>query len=178
MTSIIGRNYSRALFELASETSSLDAVEADLRATRDALFADREIRAFLTNRLIGRPTKKRLIRGAFEGKVDTRVLHLLLLMVDRGRMKLLGEVTEDFEARARIARGVRKVKLATAFPLGPGETLSVTRSLEARYNAQVELEVEIRPSLIGGVVALSEGQEIELSIQGRMKSLSAALEGR
>ncbi len=178
MTSIIGRNYARALFELASETSSLDAVEADLRAARDALFADPQIRAFLSNRLIGRATKKKLIRGGFEGKADERVLHLLFLMVGRGRMRLLGEVTEDFEVRARLARGVRKVKLSTAFPLGPEEKAHVTRALEERYKARVELEIEIRPSLVGGVVAESEGQEIELSIQGRMKSLSAALQGR
>jgi F-type H+-transporting ATPase subunit delta len=178
MTGIIGRNYARALFELASETSSLDAVEADLRASRDALFADREIRGFLSNRLIGRPVKRRLIRAGLEGKADERVLHLLLLMVDRGRMSLLGEVTEDFEARARLARGVRKVKLSTAFPLGPEEKAHVTHALEARFNARVELEVTIAPSLIGGAVVESEGQEIELSIQGRMKSLSAALEGR
>ena len=34
------------------------------------------------------------------------------------------------------------------------------------------------PSLIGGVVAESEGQEIELSIQGQLKGLADRLEGK
>ena len=33
--------------------------------------------------------------------------------------------------------------------------------------------MEVRPSLIGGVVAESEGQEIEFSIEGQLKDLRA-----
>ena len=50
MTSGLSRNYARALFELATETSSIREVEADLRAARDALYADREVRDFLATR--------------------------------------------------------------------------------------------------------------------------------
>jgi F0F1-type ATP synthase delta subunit len=42
----------------------------------------------------------------------------------------------------------------------------------------VELRTEVRPSLIGGVVAESEGQEIELSIQGQLKGLAGSLKGK
>ena len=41
--------------------------------------------------------------------------------------------------------------------------------------SRVELETDIRPSLIGGVVAESEGQEIEYSIEGELKDLAAQL---
>ncbi len=178
MTGSIARNYARALFELAAETSAVDPVETDLRAARDALYTDREARAFLANRLIGRPAKKRLVRRAFEGTVDQRVLDLILLMIDRGRTILLGEVTEDYERRARIARGVRHVTLTTAFPLGAEDTARVTRALEARLASRVELEVVIDRTVVGGVVAESEGQEIEFSIEGRLKALSSIIERR
>jgi F0F1-type ATP synthase delta subunit len=42
----------------------------------------------------------------------------------------------------------------------------------------VELETGIRQSLIGGVIAESEGQEIEFSIESQLKTLAASLEGR
>ena len=114
MTGIAGRNYARALFELAAETSSLEPVETDVNAARDALYADRAVRDFLGNRLIGRPTKKNLVRSAFEGVLDPRVLILLFLLVDRGRTSLLGEIAEEFERLARQARGARKVRLVSA----------------------------------------------------------------
>jgi F-type H+-transporting ATPase subunit delta len=178
MTSIVGRNYARALFELTQENASTDAVEADLRSARDVLFTDRQVRDFLANRLISRTTKKKLIRAGFEEKVDPRLLDLLCLMMDRGRALLIGEVAEEFERLSRLARGVRKVKLFSAFPLGAEETTRITRSLERRLSVRVELETELRQSLIGGVIAESEGLQIEFSIEGQLRTLKPSLEGR
>jgi F-type H+-transporting ATPase subunit delta len=178
VTSSVGRNYARALFDLASETSSREAVEEDLRVARDALFGVREARGFLSNRLISRVTKKNLVRSSFEGKVDGRLLILLFLLIDRGRMALLGEVCEEFERLCRLARGVRKVTVYSAFPLGDEEKKKITRSLESRLGVRVELETAIRKSLIAGVIAESEGQEIEFSVEGQMKTLAASLLGR
>jgi F-type H+-transporting ATPase subunit delta len=177
MTSILGRNYARALFDLATETGSLDAVEADLRATRDVLFTDRAARAFLANRLIARPTKKRLVTP-FEGKIDGRLLILLFLLVNRGRTRLLGEITEEFERLALLARGMRKVKVISAFPLSDAEKARVTASLSARSAARVALETEVRTSLIGGVGAASEGQEIEFTIEGQLRTLASGIQGK
>ena len=131
MTTTLGRNYARALFDLARETSSLDAVEQDLHSVCQALHADLEVRAFLANRLIGRAAKKSLFRD-FKGNTDERVLTLLLLLVDRGRTRLLGEIAEEFDRLSRLARGVRKVKVFSAFPLGAEEKTRITRALEAR----------------------------------------------
>jgi len=175
VTTLAGRNYARALFDLASASGEMDAVEQDLRAVRAALFDQAEVRVFLANRLIGRTVKKRTVRAAFEGAVDGRVLILLLLLADRGRTLVLGEICEEFERLSRLARGVRKVTLTTAFALGEEETRVVTQALEALLSARVELEVEVRPSLIGGVRATSEGREIEFSIEGRLRDLSSRL---
>jgi F-type H+-transporting ATPase subunit delta len=175
VTTLAGRNYARALFDLACEGGEMDAVEQDLRAARAALFDQVEVRAFLANRLIGRTMKKRMVRAAFEGAVDGRVLILLFLLADRGRTRLLGEISEEFERLSRLARGVRKVTLTTAFSLGEEEIRAVTLALEARLQARVELAVEVRPSLIGGVRAASEGREIEFSIEGRLRDLFSRL---
>jgi F-type H+-transporting ATPase subunit delta len=172
VTSSIGRNYARALFDLAVESSARDAVEEDLRAARTVLFNDREARGFLSNRLISRVTKKNLVRSALEGKVDGHLLLLLFLLVDRGRTILLGEICEEFERLCRMARGVRRVKVFSAFPLGSEEKARISSALQARLSAKIELDTSIRPSLIGGVVAESEGQEIEFSIEGRLRDLA------
>jgi F-type H+-transporting ATPase subunit delta len=177
MTGVIGRNYARALFELTERPGAENTVEADLRAARGALFDDREVRAFLSNRLISRATKKKLVRGAFEGTVDGRLLVLLFLLVERGRAYLLGEITEEFERLSLLARGVRKVTLDSAFPLDAEETARVTRALESRLRSRVELDSRVRPSLIGGVVAASEGSEMEFSIEGRLRDLAERLRG-
>lgn len=175
MTSGLSRNYARALFELATETSSIREVEADLRAARDALYEDREARDFLASRVVGRSTKRRALISAFEGKVDPRVLTMLLLVAERGRARLLGEIDDEYERLSRIARGVRRATILCAFPLGDEEKGRIRSALEGRYGGTVELKTELRPSLIGGVLALSEGQEIEFTAGGQLKDMQNRL---
>ena len=179
MTTLAGRNYARALFELAAASGDAEAVERDVRTACTVLFDAAEARGFLSNRLVSRTAKKRVIRAALEGQVDERVLVLLALLVDRGRTALLGEIREETGRLARLARGVRKVTLDTAFPLEGPEVRRVTAALEARLSATVELEMHAQPSLVGGVRASSEGKEIELSVESRLRDLRARLaEGR
>jgi F-type H+-transporting ATPase subunit delta len=171
MTSGVARNYARAIFELATEDSTILAVEADLRAARDALYEDKEARDFLASRVVGRAPKRRLVRSAFEGRVDPRVLTLLLLVAERGRARLLGEIDDEYERLSRIARGVRRATILSAFPLGDEEKGRIRSALEGRYGGTVELKTVVQPSLIGGVLALSEGQEIEFTAEGQLKDL-------
>jgi F-type H+-transporting ATPase subunit delta len=171
VTSGVARNYARALFDLAQEDSTIPAMEADLRAARDALYEDTEARDFLASRVVGRAPKRRLVLSAFEGKVDPRVLTLLLLVAERGRARLLGQIDDEFERLSRIARGVRRATILSAFPLGDEEKGRIRGALQERYGGTVELKTEVRPSLIGGVLALSEGQEMEFTADGQLKSL-------
>ncbi len=171
MTSGISRNYARAIFDLARESDSVQAVEADLRAARAALFEDRETRDFLASRVVGRSTKRRLVQAGFEGKVDPRVLTLLIMIVERGRARLLGEIDDEYERLSRIARGVRRATVLSAAPLGEEEQTRIRTALEKRYGGTVELLTRIRPELVGGVLALSEGQEIEFTIEGQLATM-------
>jgi F-type H+-transporting ATPase subunit delta len=176
MTSILGRNYARALFDLARESGSLDAVEEGLRAARAVLWEDRPVRDYMGNRLIGRAAKKTAITAGLEGQVDPTVLTLLFIMTDRGRMKLLGEVTEEFERLARLARGVRKVTVTSAFPLPAEEQGRLKDALGRRYGATIELETAVAKDLVAGVVTDSEGQEMALTIEAGMKRLRERLQ--
>jgi F-type H+-transporting ATPase subunit delta len=175
MTSSISRNYARAIFELASAAGTRDAVELDLQAAREALHDNREVRIFLGSRLAGRTAKKALIDAGFSGRVDPQALTLLHLLVDRGRTGLVAEIVEEYQRLCRLARGVRKVTLSSAFPLEEAETEQVRRALEKAYAARVELDAQVVPELIGGVSAVSEGQEIELTIESALRSLRAGM---
>jgi F-type H+-transporting ATPase subunit delta len=178
MTSHIGRNYARAIFDLSTAAGTRDAVELDLQAAREALFDNREVRAFLGSRLAGRTAKKHLVDAGFAGQIDPQCLTLLRLLVDRGRTGYIGEIAEEFQRLCRLARGVRKVRLYSAFTLDEEETERIRRSLEKKFAAHVELETELRPSLIGGVVAESEGEEIELTLESQLRGLEAGLTQR
>jgi F-type H+-transporting ATPase subunit delta len=182
MVGSIAHNYARALFELVREEAgpggdAIERIASELVLARDALCTDKETVAFLASRLISRKAKKGLARAAFSGAVDDRVLTLLYLLIDRGRMKILPEIAEGYELLARHDRGEREVTVRTGFALDEGEKTRVTKALAGHFGSGVVLRVTEDASLIGGVVAESEGHEIELSVQGQLKALAARLAG-
>ncbi len=73
---------------------------------------------------------------------------------------------------------MRGVRVASAFPLDAEEKRRITETLAEHYGDRVELAAEKDPALIGGVVASSEGQEIDFSLAGRLKALRESLIGR
>ena len=104
MTSGIGRNYARALFDLAVETGRPSCRGGGPRHGARPLYTDKDVRAFLGNKLIGRTTKKNIFHPAFEGKVDSRLMVLLSLLANRGRTELLDEIAEEYARLSRLAR--------------------------------------------------------------------------
>jgi F-type H+-transporting ATPase subunit delta len=183
MAGIVSRNYARALFELVGEEAkgaaqALDSVAADLALARDAIERDADFRVFLSSRIIAGKLKKEMIRSIFSDAIDARVLTLLFLIVDRGRTGLLTEIAAELQRLARHARGERDVTVWSAFPLGEEELARIKTALERRLGGHVILDLQSRPSLIGGVVAQCEGQEIEFSVEGRLKELAGRLTER
>ncbi len=178
MVSMIGRNYARAIFELASEDGHADAVGDDLLLLRDGLASDPSARGFLASRVVGKAAKRRLVSAVFSGRVDATLLTFLLVLVDRGRAALLPEIVEEYERLARRARGERQVTVWSPFPLDAEEQGRIREALEKRFRCGVVLDVRSRPELIGGVVAESEGQEFELSLEHDLKALAERLTGK
>ncbi len=177
MVSGIAAKYTRAFFELVSEDAApdLEKIGEELSLARDALRAEADTRSFIASRVIARNTKKDLLHSAFAGKVDQRVLSLLCLLVDRGRTEILPEIAEEYGRLARLARGLHEVKVWSAFPLTEEETRRIAAALEKRFGGRVILDVKVKPSLIAGVLAESEGREIQLSVEGQLKALSDRL---
>ncbi len=177
MVSGIAAKYARAFFELVSESTprDLEKIGEELALARDALGAEADTRRFIASRVIAGNTKKDLLRSAFGGKVDQRLLSLLCLLVDRGRTETLPEIAEEYGRLERRARGLREVKVWSAFPLTEEETRRIAAALEKRFGGGVILDVKVKPSLIAGVLAESEGREIQLSVEGQLKELSDRL---
>ena len=178
MPGIVARNYARALFELASEQDGdpvMDKMCADLNMVRDAVASSADFRVFLTSQLIGRKERKDLVKNVFGQSLDARVVTLVELLIDRRRTELLPDIAQAFVTFVHHARGLREVTAWSAYPLSDEEKSRVAAALQKLYGGQVFLDVKLNANLIGGVVTLSDGQQIEYSVKGRLKSMEERL---
>ena len=173
---IIARNYADTLLELARRHGGQRTVEefgAAMELLADTV-ADPRVREFLSSPRIPAAERKEALRGALEGRVPDLFLRFVMVVVDKRRQRLLGDIAHEFQALVDQQTG--RVRVRVAISHEPDEKLQkeITRALTARLGRDVIPTFTVDPSLLGGMV-VRYGDEI---LDGSIKSRAAQLRRR
>ncbi len=172
ISSGIAARYATAIFELAREGESLDALESDAAALSAVLDDSADLAGFIASPIHSRDEQAKAVAVIAAGmNLSAPVSNALGLMAARRRLFVLpqllralgdmiarekGEITADVAA-ARALTGAQSDKLAGTLKAATGKTV--------RINAAVD------ESLIGGLVVKVGSKMIDTSIRSRLNAL-------
>ena len=106
------------------------------------------------------------------GTIASRpVLNLIGLMIKRGRIDQLPRVAAEFRRLDNARQGITIATAISAAPLTPDELRAVTARLEQYTGGRIELETQVDPSLLGGLVVRVGDRLIDGSVRGRLERL-------
>jgi F-type H+-transporting ATPase subunit delta len=173
----LARRYARAFIEIAEESGSIDRLGAELaqvvsavRSADDLLFDALKNPVFTLDER-GRVLDEVMPRlGA--GPV---VANLLRLLLQNGRFGLLPLVQDEYRVDADERAGRVRVLVSTAEPMSPQLEAEVRSALSGVTGKTVELDTQVDPSLIGGIVARVGGKVYDASVKNRLDVLRATL---
>ncbi|HTJ69191.1 MAG TPA: F0F1 ATP synthase subunit delta [Actinospica sp.] len=152
---------------LAERAGALDAVEDDLFRFGRILAAEPELTQGLSERI---PLQQRtgLVDSLLAGKANPSAVRLIQRVVANPRV---GSVLDGVERLSSIAAAHRErlTALVTAVvPLTEAQRERLTRILADAYGKQIRLNVELDPSLIGGMTIRIGDDIIDGSLAGRL----------
>ena len=167
------RRYAQAVFNIALERNELDRWQPDLRkiATlgEDALFI-----ALLENPKIHFEAKAKLLTERL-GEINPLALNLVYLLVTKGRLRLVGDIADEYQYLLDSYRGIEQAEVTTAIELGAEDR----RRLEERLGAVVGKKVVVKPrvdsSVLGGIVARIGGKLLDGSTRSRLMALKKTM---
>jgi F-type H+-transporting ATPase subunit delta len=164
------RRYAEAAFEVATRDDAIEAWRAELDVAA-AMVADERLARALANPAI--PFEKRLglAKATFGKVVSGPVLNLIGLMIRRGRIEELPRIAAEFRRLDNARQGITLATATSAAPLTPDEIQAVTERMEQFTGGRVELEVQVDPSLLGGLVVRVGDQLLDGSVRGRLERL-------
>lgn len=171
----LARRYATAIYELAQESQSVDAVGSDLKAIAAALDGDESLRNFFVSPVVDRNDKERALTAAFQSRVNVVALHALLLLVRKRREAILAAVASEYAKIVLQARGVEAMTVTTARPLPEAELRALVERLERTYGRTFDVRVKHDPNLIGGVRVAMGDRLIDGTVAGRLEELSRTL---
>lgn len=175
--SLSGR-YATALFELARDAKSIEAVETSLASVRAALDESPEFKALTTSPLLGRASAgKGVAAAAGAMQIDSITTRFLGVLAQNRRLAQLPAIIRDFRGLASQHRGETTAEVTTAHPLDAGQVDALKAQLRTRIGRDVSVDLSVDPSLLGGLVVKIGSQMIDSSIKTRLNSLAHAMKG-
>jgi F-type H+-transporting ATPase subunit delta len=168
--STAARRYAEAAFEIGLRDGTVDAWRDELDAAA-TVVSDPDVAAGLHDPSIPTAEREAALAKGMGASVGKPVLNLILLMIRRGRIDQLPRVAEEFHRLDDRRNGITTALATSAAPLGPAEVSALTERLQEMTGGRVRLDLEVDPSLLGGLVVRVGDRLIDGSVRGRLERL-------
>ncbi|MEQ1566264.1 MAG: ATP synthase F1 subunit delta [Myxococcota bacterium] len=176
MSDVVARRYAQALMDVVGD-EDLDGIAAALdRVVAVTEQAERQLGEVLESPVFT-VVERRAVIDQVVGKLKLPALvtNLVRLANDKRRMALLPGIASAFRDLADRRAGRVRVTVMTAEPLTPPLEAEVRAALEAMTGKSVIVRTEVRPDLIGGLVAKIGDKVYDSSLRTRLELIQQQL---
>jgi len=168
-----GKRYAQAAFELALEKNELESWQISLKKIA-GIAADVKLMALLENPKLPFDAKKSLLEERL-GEVNPLALNLTCLLMSRGRLRIAGDISQQYNLLLDAHYGIEHAEVVTALPLGDEDKERISNKLGGMTGHKVIIDAQVDPAVIGGFSAKIGDMLIDGSIRSRLESLRRSL---
>jgi len=174
--SAAARRYARALFQIAKEDRRVSEVGGELDALASLLEENRELREALLTPLHPAKERKAVLSQISESAgVSPAVRNFYCFLIDRRRLVDFYGIREEYQRLAEEDAGLLTAIVTSASPLDERRKDRLRRALSERTGQEVQLDLQVDPSLIGGAIAEVAGVVFDGSLRAQLSHLRANL---
>ena len=169
----LARRYAQAIFEIALETKELDKWQSDLSEVA-RLSDDASVLALLQSPRVLFDDKARVLSGQLKD-VNPLALNLVYLLLIKGRLDMVGDITDEYRIMLNSHRGIEVAEVTTAIPLDDEDRQKLSKKLGDIVKKRVEVKSEVDPGLVGGFTARIGGKLLDGSTHSKLVTLKREL---
>lgn len=171
----VATQYAQAVFELAEKEGKTDRVLGDIQAINLEISSTPDLAAIVKNPVVPATAKKEVLIAFFKPKCDDLTMRLVEMLADRRRLKALSALETAYQQLVRDKKGIVVGTLISAEPLDDRERAHLESELRQKLGKQLELNLQVDSSLIGGYVLRIGDQVIDGSLKGRLQAIERSL---
>jgi F-type H+-transporting ATPase subunit delta len=168
--------YAKALFGLAHDEHKHSEVRAELERLVALFESSRELREALLTPLHPASERKAALRAISERESVSRLVqNFLSYLIDQRRLINFAGIVAAYAELADNAAGLVTAEVIAASELDERRRDRLRRALSERTGREVRLEIEVDPTLIGGVIAKVGDLVFDGSLRTQLGQLRANL---
>lgn len=173
----LASQYAEAVIDLAAASGGgiAERILSDLSTINQVVASTPDFSIVLDHPSVPGPEKKRLLMSAFQKVIDDLSWRLLQLLADRRRLALLPYIETSYGDLLKARKNLAVASLVSADPLPEATIDELKARLTAQLGKQIELNVKVDPTLIGGMILRVGDRVTDGSLKGRLEALSKSL---
>jgi F-type H+-transporting ATPase subunit delta len=170
------RRYARALFALAREEGRIEDLRRELDTLGELLERNADLAHAILRPLFPSAERRRVLRAVCEriGASDT-LRRFCSFLVDQRRVVELQAIRAAYAQLADEAAGRTRARVVSASALSAAQLERLRRALAERTGRELELDVEVDDSLLGGAVASVGDLVFDGSLRTQLEQLRSSL---
>lgn len=168
--------YAEALMSLAKPHDLTDRFGEDVSFLLSLLNSSAELRQFLGSPIPQAEDKKQVLRQIAGEQLHPFMLSFLMLIVDRRRILFLEGICQQYQALLRQLNRTVLAEASSTVELTEEQRQTIIAKVQQMTGAEkVELQTNIDPELIGGVLIKVGSQVLDASIRGQLRRITNSL---
>ena len=172
---IIARRYAKGLM-MAVETKDLDTLALDLNDLVVLMSSHKDLAYVFSDPSFLPQSRKGIINGiADKANMLPSLRNFLLLLVDKGRIRLLPQIRDALIDFIDDQAGRVRATIKSASPLNEQEVSNITGALTALSKKIVTINAQVDEALLGGIRVEMAGTIFDGTVRAKLDALKSQL---
>ncbi len=167
--------YADALLAVARADGNVASVKTELVAVSNAIESNDELRQSVSNNLLPASTRNQILDDILQNKVTDTTRALAGMIIAAGKGSAFGEIVNAFVSSSAGADGAQVATVRSAVALTEDQKTRLAQALKTSTGNDIELQVVIDPSVVGGAVTTIGDTVIDGSLRTRLNKMRDAI---
>lgn len=159
----------------ANLSDSLDRVQSEIFTFSKLLIENPDLRTALSDRAQSAESKQALLKSIFGSKFCVSTNSLLSHSVESRRSRSIEKTVDAYSHAVTARRNRVNAHIKSSIALSDGQAKKLADSLTKQIGQPVHLNIEIDPSILGGISIRFGDEVIDGTISNRLAEASRAL---
>ncbi len=175
VSGVSGR-YATALFELARDEKSIDAVRADLDKFEAMLSDSADLKRLVRSPVFSAEVQSKALASVLDKTgISGVAANFLKVLTANRRLFAVADVLRAFRALVAKFKGEATADVTVAETLSDKNLDALKTALKSVTGKDVALNVKVDPSIIGGLVVKLGSRMVDSSLRTKLNSIKHAM---
>jgi F-type H+-transporting ATPase subunit delta len=168
--------YATALFDLARESNAIDQVQSDLKFFDALIASNPDLARLVRSPVFGADEQEKALTAVLKkagiGGIAAKFLRVL---TKNRRLFAVREMIRGFNARVAAHKGEVTAQVTVAEQLNDARMNDVRSALREVTGKDVQIDVNVDPSIIGGLKVKLGSRMVDASLRTKLNSIKIAM---